>query len=154
MDIYLIAFLIGVISGLRAMTGLMAVSWAVYFGWMHLEKSWLSFFGSSFAPYIFSALAIGELCTDKLAITPSRKSPPGFITRIITGAVCGAAVGIAADMITAGLVAGAVGAVAGTLGGYEGRIRLAKAFSKDLPAALIEDAVAVGGAFLIVSTLR
>jgi hypothetical protein len=43
------------------------------------------------------------------------------------------------------------GAVAGTLGGYEVRMRLAKAFGKDLPAGLLEDAVAIAAAFFIVT---
>jgi uncharacterized membrane protein len=48
---------------------------------------------------------------------------------------------------------GAIGAVAGTLGGYEFRSRLVKATGgRDLPIALLEDVIAVGGAFLIVYT--
>ncbi|MEJ7728771.1 MAG: hypothetical protein WKG00_06110 [Polyangiaceae bacterium] len=47
--------------------------------------------------------------------------------------------------LVAGLVAGAVGAVIGTLGGAEARARLAKAFGKDPPAAILEDIVAGGG---------
>jgi uncharacterized membrane protein len=43
-----------------------------------------------------------------------------------------------------GLVAGTIGAVAGTLGGAKARGLLARAFGRDLPAALLEDAVAVG----------
>ena len=51
-----------------------------------------------------------------------------------------------------GLIAGAIGAVLGTLGGYEARKRLVAATGgKDLPIALLEDAVAVIGAILIVS---
>jgi uncharacterized membrane protein len=51
-----------------------------------------------------------------------------------------------------GLVAGVVGAVVGTLGGYEFRVRLVKAAGgKDLPIALLEDVIAIGGAFLIVA---
>ena len=50
--------------------------------------------------------------------------------------------------------AGVIGAFLGTMGGAEMRGRLARAFGKDLPAALLEDAVAIGGAFLIVSRLR
>ena len=42
-----------------------------------------------------------------------------------------------------GLVAGIVGAVAGTFGGAKARGLLAKAFGRDLPAALLEDAIAV-----------
>ena len=51
-----------------------------------------------------------------------------------------------------GLIAGAIGAVLGTLGGYDARKRLVAATGgKDLPIALLEDAVAVIGAVLIVS---
>jgi uncharacterized membrane protein len=53
-----------------------------------------------------------------------------------------------------GLIAGILGAVIGTVGGYAFRARLASAFGKDRPAALIEDAIAIGGAFLIVAALR
>jgi uncharacterized membrane protein len=53
------------------------------------------------------------------------------------------------------LAAGVFGAVLGTLGGYEFRVRLVKATGgKDLPIALLEDAIAIGGAFLIVSRFR
>jgi uncharacterized membrane protein len=53
-----------------------------------------------------------------------------------------------------GRVAGVLGGVAGTLGGYEFRSRLMKATGgKDLPIALLEDAIAICGAFFIVSRL-
>ena len=42
------------------------------------------------------------------------------------------------------------GAVLGTLGGAAVRAKLAQAFGRDLPAALIEDVVAIGGALAIV----
>jgi uncharacterized membrane protein len=146
---FVLAFLIGVVAGLRALTPLAAVSWAARLGWLHLENTWLAFLGYAATPYIFSVLALGELINDKLPKTPSRKAPPGFIARIVTGAMCGAALVAAAPPL---LVAGAIGAVAGTLGGYEFRARLVKAIGgKDLPIALLEDAIAIGGAFLIVS---
>jgi uncharacterized membrane protein len=50
-------------------------------------------------------------------------------------------------------VAGLIGAVIGTLGGASIRGTLARALGRDLPAALIEDVVAVGGAVLIVVAL-
>jgi uncharacterized membrane protein len=151
MSTYVLAFLIGVIAGLRSLTAPAVVSWAARFGWLHVENTWLAFLGFAATPYILSVLAIGELIADKLPKTPSRKSPPGFITRIITGALSGAAVGASSSWI-AGLVAGVIGAIAGTLGGYEFRARLVKATGgKDLPIALLEDAIAIGGAFLLVS---
>ena len=57
-------------------------------------------------------------------------------------------------MSIAGLIAGVIGAVIGTLGGYEARKRLVAATGgRDLPIALVEDAVAVFGALLIVSSV-
>jgi uncharacterized membrane protein len=146
--------MIGVVAGLRALTPLAAVSWAARLGWLHLDNTWLAFLGFAATPYIFSVLAIGELINDKLPKTPSRKAPPGFIARIVTGALCGAALGAASQSLVGAAVAGALGALAGTLGGYEFRSRLVKATGgKDLPIALLEDAIAIGVAFLIVSRL-
>ena len=126
------------------MTPLAAVSWAARLGWIHLENTWLAFMGYAFTPYVLSVFALGELVNDKLPKTPSRKAPVPFIARILVGAICGMALG--------SLVAGAVGAVAGTLGGYEFRRRLVQATGgKDLPIALLEDLIAVGAAFWIVS---
>src|SRR5580698_2013366 len=99
MFIYLLAFMIGVIAGLRSLTAPAAVSWAARLGWLHLENTWLAFLGFAATPYIVSVLAIGELINDKLPKTPSRKSPPGFIARIVTGALCGGAVGASQSMI-------------------------------------------------------
>jgi uncharacterized membrane protein len=152
MSTYVLAFLIGVIAGLRALTAPAAVSWAARLGWLHLENTWLAFLGYAATPYILSVLAVGELINDKLPKTPSRKAPPGFIARIVTGALCGAALAAADGSLIAGLLAGGLGAIAGTLGGYEFRARLVRAIGgKDLPIALLEDAIAVGGAFLIVA---
>jgi len=52
-----------------------------------------------------------------------------------------------------GLFAGIVGAVVGTFGGHAFRLRLGAAFKKDPPAAFIEDAIAIGGAWLIIQLL-
>ena len=145
------ALLIGVVSGLRSMTAPAAVSWAAHLGWLHLENTWLAFLGYTATPYILSALAIGELIADKLPKTPSRKAPVGFIGRILTGALSGAALGAASQALIGGLVAGIAGAVVGTLGGYEFRVRLVRVTGgNDLRVALLEDAIAVGGAILIV----
>ncbi|MGH9887634.1 MAG: DUF4126 domain-containing protein, partial [bacterium] len=81
------------------------------------------------------------------------KIPMQFGARIVMGGLCGAAFGLAQQSLIGGLVAGAIGAVIGTLGGAELRGRLAKAVGKDFPIALLEDAIAIGGAFLIASQL-
>jgi len=148
-----LSLLIGVIAGLRAMTAPAAVSWAAYLGWLPLGGTPLAFLGHVAAPYVLTALAIGELITDQLPKTPSRKVPVQFGARILSGGLAGAALGAPDGMLAAGLVAGAVGAVIGTLGGAAGRARLANSLGRDLPAALIEDAIAIVGAVLIVGVL-
>jgi uncharacterized membrane protein len=149
--LYLLAFLIGLVAGLRAMTAPMAVSWAARLGWLNLKGTPLAFLGAAVTPWIFTVAAVGELINDKLPKTGSRKSPPQFIGRLLMGALCGAAVGAGSGALAAGLVAGVIGAVAGTLGGYEFRSRLARAAGKDLPIALLEDVIAICLAFWVVS---
>jgi uncharacterized membrane protein len=152
MSIYVLAFLVGVVAGLRSLTAPAAVSWAARLGWLHLENTGLAFLGYSATPYIFTVLALVELVADQLPKTPSRKAPPGFIARVVMGGLCGAALGATSDALVAGLVAGVLGGVAGMFGGYEFRVRLVRAIGgNDLPIALLEDAIAIGGAFFLVS---
>lgn len=147
------AFLIGVVAGLRTFTAPAAVSWAAYLGWLPLDGTPLALLGHPVTAYVFTALALLEFVGDQLPSTPSRTVPTQFSARLVSGAFCGAAIGLAGGSWLAGLVAGVIGAVVGTLGGHEVRRRLALAFGRDLPAALIEDAVAVLGALLIVRVL-
>lgn len=154
MSVYLLALLIGVVAGLRALTAPAAVAWAAYLGGLDLSGTWLAFLGNVWARWILTALALVELVTDQLPSTPSRTVPVQFGTRIVTGALSGAAIGAAGGSWVGGLLAGAVGAALGTLGGRAFRARLAAAFGSDRPAAFIEDAVALGGALLIVMALR
>ena len=154
MPVYLLALLIGIIAGLRAMTAPAAVAWAVYLGRLDLSGTWLAFLGNVWVRWILTALALVELITDQLPSTPSRTVPVQFGARILMGALSGAAVGTAGGSWVVGMVAGVVGAVIGTLGGRALRARLAAAFGSDRPAAFIEDAVAVGGALLIGVALR
>jgi uncharacterized membrane protein len=148
-----LAVLIGIVAGLRAMMAPAAVSWAAYLGWLDLSDTPLAFMGYAFTPYVFTLLALGELVTDQLPGTPSRKVPVQFGGRVVSGALSGACIGAAHSSLLAGAVAGALGAVIGTLGGHAARQHLALAFGRDLPAALLEDAVAIGAAFLIVGAV-
>jgi len=146
-----LALLLGVVAGLRALTAPAAASWGAYLGWLHLSGSWLAFLGHPVTPWVLTALALGEIVNDKRPSTPSRTIPPSFGFRIVTGGLSGAAIGVSGGgQLLGGLVAGVAGAVIGTLGGIAARSRLAAAFGRDLPAALLEDAVAVLGALLVV----
>nr|WP_315427180.1 DUF4126 domain-containing protein [uncultured Albidiferax sp.] len=150
--VYVLALLIGVIAGLRAMTAPAAVSWAAQLGLLPVSGTPLAFMGFAYTPYIFTLLAAIEMVTDQLPQTPSRKVPMQFGARLASGGLCGATIGASVGALLPGLVAGVTGAVIGTLGGAQARSKLAKSFGKDLPAALLENLVAVVGAIVIVST--
>lgn len=149
----LLAFLIGIVAGLRTLTAPAAVSWAAYLGWLRLGDTPLAFLGYAWTPWILTVLALGELVADQLPSTPSRKVPVQFGARIVTGALSGAAIGASSGSWTVGGIAGVLGAVVGTLGGHAARAKLASAFGKDRPAAFIEDAVAIIAAFAIVRVI-
>lgn len=147
-----LAFLIGVIAGLRALTAPAVVSWCAGIGSLHLDGTPLHFLSLPVTRWILAIAALGEIINDKLPKTPSRKTPPQFIARVLMGSLAGAALGAAHGVLLSGIVAGALGAVAGTLGGAACRAGLVRAIGgKDLPIALLEDAIAILGGILIVT---
>jgi uncharacterized membrane protein len=149
----LLAFLIGVVAGLRSLTAPAVVAWAAHRNWLNLHGSPLSFMGSSAAVGIFTLLALFELVADQLPSTPSRTKPAGLGARIVFGALSGASVAASASQsIALGGVAGAAGGVVGAFAGYEGRTRLARALRvPDFVIASLEDGVAIAAGLYIVS---
>ena len=146
-----IALCLGVVSGLRAVTSPAVVSWAARMGVLALAGTHLAFLGYAATPWILTVLALGEIVNDKLPGTPSRKIPSQVAGRVVSGALVGAAIGLVANALLMCLLAGIIGALIGTYGGAAVRARLAKAFGRDLPAALLEDAVAILLAIFAVS---
>src|ERR1700679_4299159 len=114
-----VALVLGIVCGLRTMTSPAVTSWAARMGLFAVSGTPMAFMGFKYTPIIFTLLAIGELINDKLPNTPSRKAPPGFIARIVSGWLVG------------------------DIGGAATRSRLARAFGKELPAALLEDVAAI-----------
>jgi uncharacterized membrane protein len=121
-----IAFFIGFVAGLRSMTAPAAVAIE--------RRSWV-------LSTIFILVAAVELVFDKLPRTPSRLQAPPLAARCISGAAC--AFFLAGGIGSAAL--GMLGALAGSYGGAAFRARF-----PGLPAALVEDAVAVGLALCLV----
>ena len=91
-----------------------------------------------------------ELVTDQLPKTPSRKTPPQFITRLLMGAFAGAVIGSASHphLHRAGRRHDRRGAGHAGRRGSAQRLTAANG-GKDRPVAIGEDIVAVGGGFLI-----
>jgi uncharacterized membrane protein len=149
--VILLALLIGVIAGLRAMTAPAVAAWGAMLGWIDVTDKWSEWMAHPITVTVLTILLIGELITDQLPKTPSRKVPPQFAARLITGAFAGAVIGSAFFHTFSSAGAGVVGAVLGTLGGAELRSRAAAASNgNDKPGAFGEDLLAVGGGFLIV----
>jgi uncharacterized membrane protein len=148
--VLLLALLIGVVAGLRAMTAPTAVAWASMLRWINMDGTWASWVSHPATVAILTILAIVELAVDKHPRTPSRTTVAAFAARISLGAFAGAVIGTAWGYTWSALGAGIVGAVLGTMGGYQARVRVVAAHEgHDLPIALLEDAVAVLGGFAI-----
>ena len=151
--VLLLAFAIGIVSGMRSLTAPAVTAWAARLNWLNLAGTRLAFMGSTAAVAIFTVLAIAELISDKLPATPSRTAPVGLIARFICGALSGACVGVSAGQSAAyGAVLGAAGGLAGAFAGYQWRTGLVKALKvPDFVIALLEDAIAIGAGLFIVS---
>ena len=148
-----LAFPIGVVAGMRTFVAPAAIAWAARTGALDLEGTWFEFLGWRFTPWILSLFALGELYFDKKPSTPSRKVPAQFGARLVSGGAAGAAIGYGPGAPLLGLLLGVIGAVIGTLAGAAARPRLAARFGSDRPGALVEDALAIAGAVLVVTTL-
>lgn len=149
----LLSLLIGIVAGLRALVAVAFVSWAIRLGIFDLQNGYLAFLGYRWTPLILTIAAIGELISDKLPHTPSRKVPAQFGARIVSGALAGGAIGAATGNWLIGGILGILGAFIGTLSGATVRAGLAKRFKRDLPAALFEDVVAILAALAIVMVI-
>jgi uncharacterized membrane protein len=152
-EVLLLAFLIGVVAGLRSLTAPAVLAWAAHRNWLNLHNTPFSFMASTAAVAIFFVLAAGELVADQLPSTPSRTKPPGLIARILLGGLSGAGVAAAGmQPMALGAFLGIAGSLAGTYGGYLARTRLVRALKvPDFVIAFLEDAVAIGGGLFIVS---
>jgi uncharacterized membrane protein len=89
----LLALLIGVVAGLRALTPPAVVAWGAALGWLPVEGTWAQWVGHPITVTVLTILLVVELVTDQLPSTPSRKTTPQFAARILTAAFAGAVVG-------------------------------------------------------------
>ena len=135
MESLLLAFGIGVVSGLRALTSLAA----------------LMLVRGGIWGYVLAVAAVGEYVADASPKIPSRTALPSIVVRPVSGAIAGWLIVAAhGGPPVAGAVIGAIGALAGTYGGHAARVA-AIAKIGALPAAIAEDVVAIALAALIVT---
>jgi uncharacterized membrane protein len=146
--------LLGVVTGMRCFTGIAAFCWAVWLGlipelgWA-VWSSWLVF------AILFTICAAGEWVVDTLPKTPPRTEIGPAVARMVVGGLVGALAATAIDEpVAGGILLGAVGALIGTWGGFFVRMTVARVFRRDLPAALLETASAIGLAIFAVARLH
>lgn len=150
--VILLALLIGIVAGLRALTPPAVVAWGAFLGWLPVEGTWAQWVGHPITVTVLTIFLLVELVTDQLPSTPPRTVTPQFAARMLTGAFAGAVIGAGFHHTFSSIGAGIVGAVLGTLGGYRARKSLVERNGgHDLPVALTEDAIAVLGGFAVVA---
>ncbi len=133
--VLLAAFMLGVVSGLRTFTAL-----AVLF----LTRGGIT-------GYILAVAAVAEYVGDLMPKAPSRTRPAGLVGRIVAGAIVGHfMVGPDGWIAISGPALGIAGALVGAYGGVAVRLEAIKKIGP-IPAALLEDVVAIGLAFLAVT---
>ena len=70
-EVLVLAFLIGVVAGLRSLTAPAVLAWGANHNWLNLHNSPLRFVASTIAMVIFVLLAIAELIADQLHPHPA-----------------------------------------------------------------------------------
>jgi uncharacterized membrane protein len=141
---------LGAVAGLRSMAAPAALSRTAQRGDLDgLRDTPLALLGSRRVSTLLSLFEVGELIGDKLPVMPSRTSSPPLIGRGASGALVGAALFAAEGRRAA--TGGVIGAASALTGAYAGeRLRVLgtqRLGVPDLPLALVEDAIALFGAY-------
>lgn len=145
MDMVLV---LGVVTGMRSMTAIAALAWAVWLGFVP-EYGWATWIAHVAVALLLTACAVGEYIVDTRPNTPKRTELGPAIARLVIGALVGAMVAKAIDEpVAGGILLGGLGAVIGTWAGFFVRNTVARLFRRDLPAALLESISAIALAIL------
>jgi uncharacterized membrane protein len=136
---------IGVLTGMRSMSALAALTWAASLG--RLRIGWIP--SGPEVRGLSTAAALAEMAGDKMPFAPDRRIVPSFLVRLALGAVGGAALAGRGSLRMAGAAAGVVGVVAGTLLGRAARGGTTRS-AGDWARALTEDALAASLAVALV----
>src|SRR5262245_564333 len=152
MTVLALAFVIGVLNGLRSLTPPAVVAWAARLRWINLQRP-LALIGSVPVVAIFTLLAAFELLADKMPWIPDRISTMSLVARGAMGALTGACVAAAGGQWAGvGAACGVGGAMAGAFAGYHARKWSTKALGvPDIYVALVEDMICIAGTLWVVT---
>jgi uncharacterized membrane protein len=140
--------LIGIVAGMRSLTPVAVISWAAQRSSQFKNSHWPGLLSHPQVSKVAFALAAAELLGDKMRSAPDRIITPGILARIATGAIAGMAVAPPREQRKAAVLGAtaAVGAAYVSFGIRQRAIRKRGQTS----TGLIEDALAIGAALLIV----
>lgn len=141
--------LLGLMTGLRAMTPIAVVCWFAYLGQVGSQDqgdlpvagTWAFWTAKLVTVIIFTVFALGEYIGDKLPRTPNRTDIGPLIARIVFGGLVGAiaATGMDGNVIE-GVILGSLGALVGAFLGYHIRKHVVERSGRpDWNVALLED---------------
>jgi uncharacterized membrane protein len=146
--------LLGVVTGMRSMTAIAALSWASALGWVP-EYGWATWIAHFAVALIFTICALIEYFVDTLPKTPRRTETGPALFRVAVGALVGSLVAKAInEPVAGGIIFGVIGALIGTWGGFFVRMTVARIFRRDRPTALLETASAIALAVLAIVRLH
>lgn len=154
---FVIAFLLGIAVGLRALVALAAVSWAAYFGHLPVAGTHFAFMGSLVTPIVLTLLAVGELIYEKTPRSAGNQMfVPKLILRIAIGGLAGAVIGSSNQTNALFVCAafGVFGALAGTFGSTVLFEALRKRMKGEAGAAMAEDVIAMLACLLVLLRIR
>jgi len=142
--------LLGLTTGLRALTPFAVFCWFAHFGYLSVDGTWAAWTAYPITVAISTLAAVGELIYDKLPFASSRTAPGPFLSRLILGGLMGS---LAATAMRGpgleGVLLGVAGAAVGTFAGYMIRKDLVQSLAcADWIVALAEDGVTILGAIL------
>ena len=120
--VLLLALLIGVIAGLRALTAPAVVAWASVSGWINVSNKWSEWVAHpDHRDGADGAVARGARHRPAAEDAQPARARRSSSARLLTGAFAGAVIGSAFFHTFSSIGAGIIGAVLGTLAGYEAR---------------------------------
>jgi uncharacterized membrane protein len=137
--------LLGVTTGLRALTPIAVLCWFSYLGYLPVDGTWAAWTGRLAVAIVVTLLALGEIVADKLPRTPDRIAAGPLMARLILGGLIGsiAATAMAGPGLE-GVLLGVLGAALGAFGGYMIRRDMVERIGcPDWKVALAEDLIAV-----------
>ncbi len=137
--------ILGIATGLRAMTPIAVLCWFAFLGHLPVQGTWAFWTAKLISVIVFTLLALGEYTGDKLPNTPARTAPFPLVSRICFGGFVGALIATALiGSAVEGALLGALGAVLGTFAGFHIRHRsVARTGWPDWRVAVLEDTVAI-----------